>query len=420
MSYSEALEYLYGLEKLGIVFGLENIRWLLTLMGNPQRFFRAIHIGGTNGKGSVASMLSSILKLAGYRVGKYASPHLVSFTERITVSDEEITEKEVAELTAEIRQKICREHGERPFTFFDFTTALAFEYFRRRQVDPALIEVGLGGRLDSTNVLEPLIAVITNVTHDHMDYLGDDLSDIAREKAGIIKDGVPVVTAAVDQPRRIIEETARQHGSPVYVMGRDFSYEKRGDQIMSYTGLRWTVDDLFVNLRGDHQFANAAVALCTAELLSGSGFDIKADHGRRGLATVIWPGRIEVVREQPTVILDGAHNTEGVRALVQFLKDHFSERRKVLVFGVLADKEYEKMVALLTPVVDTVILTRPSSERALAPADLQKRVGHGIVSKSLRGALETARAMTGGGDVLVVTGSLYLVGEARAIIDEIF
>lgn len=204
MRYSEALEYLYGLEKLGIVFGLENIRRLLDIMGNPQRFFRAVHIGGTNGKGSVASMLSSVLDLAGYRAGKYASPHLLSFTERITINEREIAEEEVVELTAEMRKEIERKDRERPFTFFDFTTALAFEYFRRRHVDVALIEVGLGGRLDSTNAVEPFIAAITNVTFDHMDFLGNDIADIAREKAGIIKDGVPVVTAAVDRPRQII------------------------------------------------------------------------------------------------------------------------------------------------------------------------------------------------------------------------
>lgn len=420
MRYSEALEYLYGLEKLGIVFGLENIRRLLDIMGNPQRFFRAVHIGGTNGKGSVASMLSSVLDLAGYRAGKYASPHLLSFTERITINEREITEEEVVELTAEMRKEIERKDRERPFTFFDFTTALAFEYFRRRHVDVALIEVGLGGRLDSTNAVEPFIAAITNVTFDHMDFLGNDIADIAREKAGIIKDGVPVVTAAVDRPRQIIEETAKLHGSPVYIMGRDFSYEKKGDQVMSYTGPAWTLDNLFVNLKGDHQFANAAVALCVAELLSSSGFEVNADHVRRGLAMVTWPGRIEVVREYPTVILDGAHNIEGARALVQFLEGHFSERRKVLVFGVLGDKEYEKMLGLLTPLADSVILTQPRSDRALSPAGLQKCLSRGIVSESLRDALNKARAITGERDVLVVTGSLYLVGEAKAIIDEIF
>lgn len=418
--YSEALEYLYSLEKLGIVFGLENIKWLLNIIGKPQGVFRAIHIGGTNGKGSVASMLSWMLKLAGYRVGKYTSPHLVSFRERITINEEEITEEEVAELTADMRQEIEREDPDRPFTFFDFTTALAFEYFRRRHVDLALVEVGLGGRLDSTNVVQSLITVITNVTRDHMDYLGDTITDIAKEKAGIIKDGVPVVTGAVDGPRRIIEETAGRLGSPVYVMGRDFSYEKKGDQTMSYAGLSGARDDLFINLKGDHQFANAAVALCAAELLSSSGYEIGAEHMRRGLAGVTWPGRIEVMREKPAIVVDGAHNIEGISALVQFLTSRFPDRRKILVFGVMRDKEYKKMLALLAPLADTTILTKPGLERALSPVDLGKCVDRGIIMENVRAALGTAKAMATEGDVIVITGSLYLVGEARAIIDEIF
>ena len=418
--YPNVLAYLYSLEKFGIVFGLENIQWILDSIGNPHGFLKTVHIGGTNGKGSVAAMLSHILKAAGYRVGKYTSPHLVSFTERITINDEEITETEVAELTAFIRRHIENVDPKRPFTFFDFTTALAFEYFRRKHVDIALIEVGLGGRLDSTNVVNPLISIITNVAFDHMDFLGNDILDVTREKAGIIKRGVPVVTGAQDAPQRIIEETGKSNDSPVYVMGRDFSYEKKGRQSMSYSGLSSRLNDIFVNLKGDHQLANAAIVLCAAELLSSLGFGIDQREFYTGLSRVTWPGRLEIVREKPVVILDGAHNVDGIRALVGFLTSQFPGRRRLLIFGVMKDKEYEKMLGELLPHVDETILTVPKNDRALSPEFMQKLAPKAIVADDVTWALKRAKSMSTDEDVIVITGSLYLVGECKTVINEIF
>ncbi len=418
--YPNVLAYLYSLEKFGIVFGLENIQWILDSIGNPHGFLKTVHIGGTNGKGSVAAMLSHILKAAGYRVGKYTSPHLVSFTERITINEEEITETEVAELTTYIRQQIESVDPNRAFTFFDFTTALAFEYFRRKHVDIALIEVGLGGRLDSTNVVNPLISIITNVAFDHMDFLGHDILDVTREKAGIIKRGVPVVTGAQDAPQRIIEETGKSNDSPVYVMGRDFSYEKKGPQSMSYSGLSLRLNDVFVNLKGDHQLANAAIALCAAELLSSLGFGIDQKEFYAGLSQVTWPGRLEIVREKPVVILDGAHNVDGIRALAGFLTSQFPGRRRLLIFGVMKDKEYEKMLGELLPHVDETILTVPKNDRALPPEFMQKLAPKAIVADDVTWALKKAKSMSTDEDVIVITGSLYLVGECKTVINEIF
>ena len=418
--YPNVLAYLYSLEKFGIVFGLENIQWILDSIGNPHGFLKTVHIGGTNGKGSVAAMLSHILKAAGYRVGKYTSPHLVSFTERITINEEEITETEVAELTAFIRRQIESVDPNRAFTFFDFTTALAFEHFRRKHVDIALIEVGLGGRLDSTNVVNPLISIITNVAFDHMDFLGNDILDVTREKAGIIKRGVPVVTGAQDAPQRIIEETGKSNDSPVYVMGRDFSYEKKGPQSMSYSGLSSRLNDIFVNLKGDHQLANAAIVLCAAELLSSLGFGIDQREFYTGLSRVTWPGRLEIVREKPVVILDGAHNVDGIRALVGFLTSQFPGRRRLLIFGVMKDKEYEKMLGELLPHVDETILTVPKNDRALPPEFMQKLAPKAIVADDVTWALKKAKSMSTDEDVIVITGSLYLVGECKTVINEIF
>jgi dihydrofolate synthase/folylpolyglutamate synthase len=419
-AYPNVLAYLYSLEKFGIVFGLENIQWILDSIGNPHGFLKTVHIGGTNGKGSVAAMLSHILKAAGYRVGKYTSPHLVSFTERITINEEEITEAETAELTAFIRRQIESVDPNRAFTFFDFTTALAFEHFRRKHVDIALVEVGLGGRLDSTNVVNPLISIITNVAFDHMDFLGNDILDVTREKAGIIKRGVPVVTGAQDAPQRIMEETGKSNDSPVYVMGRDFSYEKKGPQSMSYSGLSSRLNDIFVNLKGDHQLANAAIVLCAAELLSSLGFGIDQREFYTGLSQVTWPGRLEIVREKPVVILDGAHNVDGIRALAGFLTSQFSGRRRLLIFGVMKDKEYEKMLGELLPHVDETILTVPKNDRALPPEFMQKLAPKAIVADDVTWALKKAKSMSTDEDVIVITGSLYLVGECKTVINDIF
>ena len=418
--YSNALTYLYGLEKLGMVFGLDNIKWILSVIGNPHESLKAVHIGGTNGKGSVAAMLSHILKAAGYRVGKYTSPHLVSFTERITINEERITEAEVTDLVAYIRQTVDGLDPKRTFTFFDFTTALAFEYFRKNNVDIAMIEVGLGGRLDSTNVISPLVSVITNVASDHMDYLGEDIAHITREKAGIIKEGVPVVTGAQELAGRIIEETGKINNSPVYVMGRDFSYEKKGTQTMSYSGLSIKLNDVFINLKGDYQLSNGAIALCAAELLSMLGFGMGQREVYDGLSRVTWPGRLEIIKEKPTILLDGAHNVDGIKTLVSFLKSQFSDRRRLLIFGVMKDKEYEKMLDELLPFVDEVIFTSSANERALLPESMKGFASKAIVADNPAWALKKAKSISNKNDVIIITGSLYLVGECMTIIKDVF
>jgi dihydrofolate synthase / folylpolyglutamate synthase len=360
------------------------------------------------------------LKEAGYGVGKYTSPHLVSFTERITINEKEITQEEVAILTEMIKEMVWREDKDRFFTFFDFTTALAFEYFRRQKTDIAVIEVGLGGRLDSTNVIDPLVSIITNVSLDHTDYLGHGIGDIAGEKAGIIKKGKPVVSGVEGSARQIIEETAANLRSPLYELYRDFSYEKKADQVMSYKGLTNSYDDLSISLRGDHQLKNGALALCATELLPLHGFSLEEDSIRKGLAHTIWHGRLEVVHENPTIVLDGAHNPDGARTLVEFLRSHYTDRNKVLIFGVMKDKDYREIVEIVTPHVGTTILTKPATERALPPRELEGQVKNAIITEDIRSALVTARNIAGKEDVILITGSFYTVGEAKQILNEIF
>ena len=418
--YEGSLGYLYGLEKFGSVFGLDNISRLLGSIDDPHRSFRSIHIAGTNGKGSVATMISCILKEAGYRVGKYTSPHLVSFTERITVNEEEITEEDVALLTGHIRDRAERRCPDGFYTFFDFTTAMAFEYFRRKKVDIAVIETGLGGRLDSTNVIEPVVSVITNVAFDHVKELGGTLTKIAGEKAGIIKKGIPVITGARCRAREVIERTAGDNESAAYALGRDFSFRKSGRGHMSYRGLKRTMKDVAVNLNGDHQLSNAAIALCAIDVLLEFGYDIAEDRVRSALSSVTWQGRLEMVRENPLIIFDGAHNASGVRALRHFIRTQYRDRRKVMVFGVMRDKEYRKMLKSLNDCIDFTILTQPRTERALSAAVMKNFARNSIVTTDTRSALARARQIAGDEDLILVTGSFYTIGEAKQAVNEVF
>lgn len=440
-NFSDTLRYLFNLEKFGIVFGLENIRWILELLGNPQKALKCVHIAGTNGKGSVASMLSYIMKEEGYRVGKYTSPHLVSFTERITINEKEITEEEIVELTAFIRKKIEQVDNKRFFTFFDFTTAIAFEYFFRQNIDIAMIEVGMGGRLDSTNVISPVASVITNIGLDHTGQLGNNIIEIAHEKAGIIKDGLPVITGADGIALTVIERVAKMHKSPLYAFDKDFRIRKKADGVMEYEGLREHFKDIEVNLKGDHQLVNAAIALCVSEVISEHGFALGKVSIRKGLSDVSWHGRLEIVKERPSIILDGAHNREGMHALSEYFTSHYTEKRKILIFGVMKDKAYNEMLEEIIPLIDILIFTKPDMERALPPEALKtfmhsdnfsklrknaysttEPFNHSSVfyTQNIRSALEQAKKIADNNDLILITGSLYTIGEAKQIIDEIF
>ena len=357
---------------------------------------------------------------AGYRVGCYTSPHLVSFTERITIDDVQITEEETVDLTEFIKGRIEAADRLRRFTFFDFTTALAFEYFRRKKVEVAVIEVGLGGRLDSTNVLHPLVSVITNVDLDHMDYLGESMLDIAGEKAGILKSGVPAVTGAEGVALEVIREAAAGRLLRCLCSTKPFTIGRQADQMMSYQGLKPIFSDLRINFAGDHQLSNCALALCTLELLARTGFTAKEEAIRRALAEVTWPGRLEMVHRKPTILLDAAHNPHGAKALASHLKAHYSGTRKILIFGVMRDKDFASMLAELAPLADEIVLTRPRTDRAASPKDLIPFARDATITETVSDALKRARELARDDDLIVITGSFYTIGEARTLIDEVF
>jgi dihydrofolate synthase/folylpolyglutamate synthase len=418
-AYQQSLDYLYGLEKFGMIFGLTQVERILEAIGNPHREVQAIHIGGTNGKGSTAAMMASILQKEGYRVGLYTSPHLIRFTERIKVNGNEIEKEEVAALAGWMRERIEEAGIVPPFTFFDFTTAMALYYFQQRMVDMTVLEVGLGGRLDSTNVVDPLLSIITNISKDHEAYLGKSILKIAGEKAGIIKKGRPLITA-VTQPQilRLFSKVCRERGSLYFRVGKEFRYVWTEDEEFHYEGLHRKLWGLHLNLRGFHQIINATTALGAMEVLEDLGYPVSTDAMVEGLREVDWPGRLEVVSFSPKVVLDGAHNPAGALVLKESLKKEFQYQHLVLLIGVMKDKDIESILHLLAPLADHILLTKPNNDRAAPPALLKKVLGRNgkraEIIEDLKEAIERGLSITGQEDLLCITGSLYTVGEARA------
>src|SRR5512143_3207423 len=317
LSYQGTIDYLYALQKHGVKLGLANTVTLMARLGNPHRAFRSIHVAGTNGKGSTSAFLASVLQAAGCRTGLYTSPHLVSFTERIRVDGAPIPEARVVELAERVREAYSRSagtgrDGAMSPTFFEVTTAVAFCYFAEEGVDIAVVEVGMGGRLDSTNVVTPLVSVITNIDIEHTEYLGGTLEQIAGEKAGIIKPGVPVVTGAMQpEAKGVIEREAAAKGSPVYLLAREFravNVVAGREQVFDYRGLDAAYRGLHVRMLGRHQVDNASLALAAVECLRDAGVAVDETAVRRGLERALWEGRLERVAQGPDIYLDGAHN----------------------------------------------------------------------------------------------------------------
>jgi len=413
-TYQETLDFLYHLEVERMDLKLERVATALQRCGSPQRCFPAIHIAGTNGKGSTAAMLHALLSVAGYRVGLFTSPHLVDFCERIRVGTSWISQQEVIDKVAAIRA--CVEPVGIRLTPFEMMTVLAFCTFAYARLDVAVVEVGLGGRLDATNVLSPLVSVITSIGLDHQAYLGPTLADIAREKGGIIKPGLPVVIGKLDRESlHILRTLALQADSATYVYGRDFTISDDDDpsRNITYRGIAWRLANLHLGLRGRFQRQNAAVALAALELIN-SVFPVSEENLRHGLRAVTWPGRLDVVSEHPLVVLDGAHNPQAVETLIAELPDLLSGKRVKMLFSVMRDKDWRSMIPLLTQIADEVIVTRVQQPRAEDPAVLQAAFAPFCPVRVMLDAREACRdlmAESGPDEAVVVCGSLFLVGE---------
>ncbi len=422
-SYTESIAYLFGLQHHGIKLGLDNIRKILEFLGNPQSYFRAIHIAGTNGKGSTSSFMASILQKAGYRVGLFTSPHLVSFTERIRVNGNTIDESDVVKMTSDIRSLIKAERDLSP-TFFEFVTAMAFRHFKIMDVEWAVVETGMGGRLDSTNVLTPDVTVITPVGMDHTEFLGDTLEDIAREKAGIIKSGIPTVTGhQTPEAEKVIDDISTEKQATVYRYGADFDSSIREAGIsgtrFDYTSER-RIEDIFIPLCGEFQAENASIAVKTLELINDKRID--ANTIREGLSSTQWEGRCELFNWKYPILFDGAHNTDAARTLVKTLRDiHLKEfKHIILLIGSMGDKDIEGFLSLLLPLARLSVFTTLNFERATRADELNRiadKLGaESIATDNTAEALDTIGSHYRKGDLVVITGSFYTVGEAKGLI----
>ena len=416
--YQESVNYLYGLQKYGIKFGLSKTENLLKAFGNPHKGQKYVHIAGTNGKGSVAAFVGRILKEAGLKVGLYTSPHLVRFSERFRINGEEISQDKAAGLIGEL----CRVFvPEAPPTFFEATTAMALIYFARENTDLSIMEVGMGGRLDATNVITPLVSGITNISMEHQDFLGNRLSDIAEEKGGIIKKGVDVVTAAAQSSVISIFETiARERGAPLWRVGKDIRYRTTASGF-HYMGLGFRMKGLRLGLTGMLQARNAALALGIIERLGEKGIAVSEENIRKGLQGASWPGRMHIVGTNPTILLDGAHNPAALRVLARSIRAGLRYRHLVLVIGVMADKAIGEMMRAIVPIADYLICTRPLYSRAANPDVLMAKAAAfgrpGEIIPVLTDALNRAKEKAGPEDLIVVCGSLFTVGEALTCFD---
>ena len=414
-SLPETLNWLYSLEARGEIYKLERMEQALALIGNPHLKLRAVHIAGTKGKGSVAAMLDACLRAAGYRCGLYTKPHLVNLTERTRIDGAEMPGRLMLEYITRLRD--IYERAGLALTFFEFTVALMFLYFAEAAVDIAVVETGLGGRLDSTNVLQPLLSVITPIGFDHMEHLGYTITAIAGEKGGILKPGAPVVIGARDPDARLtLTSIAAQRGCPVFLLDREFSYRSQAPaHRLDYHGLGLELDNVELGLAGPFQHENAAIALAAAETLRAQGWKLDPDAIRRGLAEVIWPGRFDVVMHRPLVILDCAHNELAVEALLETIAVELGPGvRPHLVFGCLEDKQWEHMAEMLAPGVRDAILTRVKPKRPLDPEHLAPLFARHVPTRVIREpleAIEQVMAESDPDDVVLVTGSVYLVGE---------
>ena len=419
-SYEATLTRLYGLQRFGIKLGLETVSALLSELGNPQRRFHALHVAGTNGKGSVAAMTASILHAAGVRVGLYTSPHFLDFCERIKIQGIDIPHDRVVDLFA--RVQALPSFLVQP-TFFEVATVMAFQYFAEERVDIGVIEVGMGGRFDATNVCHPLGTIITNVSFDHERYLGSSLPDIAFEKAGIIKRRVPVVVGPVERDvSAVLQERAQHENAPLIAFGKEFLCVSHDAGSFDVTGTRAEYLNLRCSLEGRHQAVNAACSIVALESGVMPRLSISERIIRRGLESVTWPGRLERLQRRPLIVCDGAHNPAAAACLtihLQGLLDERNGRRLIVVIGMMQDKNLSAFLNALVPLADEVILTQIEHPRSAPVLALKRALPVVDVPvyerESPQTAIDLATHLADHDDLVCVTGSLFLVGHVKSL-----
>lgn len=428
---NEGLEWLNKLDKFSIKPGLERMEYILNRLGHPERRLKFVHVAGTNGKGSTSAMMESILREAGYSTGLFTSPYIESFTSRIRFNGEAISTPDLLEVMNKVRSIVEELSSKGDFgipTEFEVVTILAIVYFATKSFPDIVIwETGLGGRLDSTNVVTPIVSVITNVGYDHMGILGTTLEDIAREKAGIIKHGVPVVTGIQkEEILPLIQEEVKGKKATLYRLGKDFTVVRKDPQsdaqreTFDFRSLFSSLQQLQVSLMGEHQIANASLALMALQVLkSYYAMYIEEEHIRQGLIKTSWPGRFEKISEKPTIILDGAHNEEGIRALAKTLDDFYPGRKVELLLAVLQDKPFEKMVEILAPYCNKVTITAVENPRKASPDEVANQFTQVCPNLKVgrfsdwREAFHQCTTSLSEDDLLLVAGSLYFISDIR-------
>ena len=427
MRYEEAMEYIASTSRFGMNFGLDRVKAMLSHLGNPQNDFKCIHIAGTNGKGSTTAMISSILKEEGYTIGMYTSPYLEEFEERIQVNGVNIPKEKLASLVTEIKdiiESVIADGFDDP-TQFEIITTLMFLYFSREKIDYAVIEVGLGGRLDATNVIDnPLISVIASISKDHMNILGNTIKEIAFEKCGIIKNTSVISYPQVSEAMEVIEEVCMKRGVTLIKTNLGdikevVSNKERNTQIITYN-LNGREVEVEHTLLGDHQVKNTLVAINVIDEFSKKVRKISDDTIKNGLSKAKWIGRMEVMKKTPLVVIDGAHNLDGINSLKNSVSKYFNYKNIILVLGILGDKEVEKMVSDISEISKFIILTEPHNDRAKSIDEMgeyleklekpyEKILDY---EKAYKKALEIA----GKDDLILVCGSLYMIGDMRTVI----
>ena len=424
MNIREAESWIDGFQSFGMQLGLERISLLMNNLGNPQNHYNTIHVSGTNGKGSLCHLLSSILQESGYRCGMYTSPHLLQIFERFIINDIPISSEGFASITTEVKKgvDILIDQGIQP-TYFEVCTAIAFLFFYKKNIDYAIIEVGLGGRFDATNIIAPLLSIITNISLEHQQVLGQTIEEITREKAGIIKDQVPVITAAVSPALDIIKKEAREKKAPLQLLTQDDITVQAHDlsgQDLIITG-QFQQYLIKTSMIGCYQQINIALAIRAIEQLQMNGVYIPQEAITKGIETTIVPGRLEQLNQHPLVLVDGAHTIEAMRSVKNTIETIAPHIRVIVVFGMLSDKKIKEISTLVNEFADIIIVTKSSSKRTLEPAEIMpyfetsQKTMYQITS--VEEAIEKALSLVDDDDLVLITGSLSMVGDAKSFFE---
>jgi dihydrofolate synthase/folylpolyglutamate synthase len=422
MSFNDSLKWLYSFQRFGIKLDLDRISYISNKLGNPHKNYKVIHVGGTNGKGSVCMFLESILTSAGYRVGVYTSPHLQHISERIKIGKDRIKENDLDHLINNIKPiiNIMIKNNNTP-TFFEIITAIAFHYFSRKNVDFSIIEVGLGGRYDATNIVDPTVLIITNVSLEHQNILGKNINDIALEKAGLIKKNIPVITAAKGDSLKIIEKIANKMDLSVYKINNKKWKRKNYNQWFQEFIISGILKDYSVKTQmlGIYQGENITLAISAIENLQIKGTYITDLDIINGIEKAVNPGRMEFICYDPLILIDGAHNKAGMESLSNSLRNDFNYNKLIVILGILSDKDIQSMLSIIIPLADVIITTKSNISRDCEPQDLKDMIARldnnkkVIVKEKIIDAIELAKTIVEKSDIICITGSLFIVGRAR-------